>query len=399
MGRHAGHFSGESSRDARNGRCGGSRAPGGRAPCAPPGPPLADARAPRRAPVRGRRRRRHRGLPGRFGGPLPPGRRRRGRLGGAAVRARRTCPRRVARTRLRRARRAALRIPCPRSLGPRGGPAAQRRQVAARPLRARNRRTPRPAPRGLRAQGRRRSQPLSGRVDARRRGLGPVRAPQRGAGGAPVERGTPPARALERDRGLRGPRARPHQVAPRDPGGPARHLRRPRAPGADRPPALARRHHARTAPDPGDRERAVPPQARPDQLLGLQHPRLLRPGTVLRHPQRAGAWAGSGPGRGQGHGEPPPRGRHRSDPRRRLQPHRGGGWRRPPPVLARPRQHGLLPARRAQPRHLRRPHGLREHARLPPQPGGPDDAGQPAVLGGARGRGRLPLRPRRHARS
>ena len=56
------------------------------------------------------------------------------------------------------------------------------------------------------------------------------------------------------------------------------------------------------------------------QLLGLQHDRLPRaPLGVRRHrpPRRAGA-------RVQGHGQGAAPGGHRGDPRRRLQPHRGG---------------------------------------------------------------------------
>ena len=61
------------------------------------------------------------------------------------------------------------------------------------------------------------------------------------------------------------------------PAGAARHVRRPRPPGGHRPPRRPRRHHGAAAPGPPARARVVPRRAGPDELLGLQHDRLLRP--------------------------------------------------------------------------------------------------------------------------
>ena len=61
------------------------------------------------------------------------------------------------------------------------------------------------------------------------------------------------------------------------PDGAARHVRRPRPPGGHRPPRRPRRHDGAAAPGPPARARVVPGRAGPDELLGLQHDRLLRP--------------------------------------------------------------------------------------------------------------------------
>ena len=79
----------------------------------------------------------------------------------------------------------------------------------------------------------------------------------------------------------------------------------------------------------------------PGQLLGLQLDRLLRPARGLllgRRPRPAGH-------RVQADGEELPRGRHRGDPRRRLQPHRRGRARRSDVLLPRARRPRLLQAR------------------------------------------------------
>ena len=81
--------------------------------------------------------------------------------------------------------------------------------------------------------------------------------------------------------------------------------------------------------------------ARAGQLLGLQLPRLLRPGVGLLLHRRAGA-AGQ---RVQGHGQGAARRRARGHPRRRLQPHGRGRRRRADALLPRARQRVLLQAR------------------------------------------------------
>ena len=69
-------------------------------------------------------------------------------------------------------------------------------------------------------------------------------------GRVPVGRRPPPERAVGRHRHLRAARARVHPAAPGHPAGTARHLRRARPPGGDRPPALAGRHRRRADADP-----------------------------------------------------------------------------------------------------------------------------------------------------
>ena len=176
---------------------------------------------------------------------------------------------------------------------------------------------------------------LGGAHDARRR-----REPVLRLGGRP------PARlSVQRERHLRGARQGAHPPAPGRARGAARHLRRSRAPRGGRAPP-APRHH-------GDRADARAPvraglhAARPGaaQLLGLQHPRVLRPARLLRRHRRARP-AGAGV---QGDGEGAARGRHRGDPRRRLQPHRRGQPPRPHAQLQGHRQPGVLPPRRGRP--------------------------------------------------
>ncbi len=134
---------------------------------------------------------------------------------------------------------------------------------------------------------------------------------------------------------------------------------------------------------------AQPAAPGPDQLLGLQHARLLRPPRrvlVVGHPGRAGAGV-------QVDGAGPARGGHRGDPRRRLQPHRRGRPVRPHPQPAGDRQPLLLPAGRGRPAPLRRLHRLRQHPQRRPPRGPPPHPRQPPLLGHRHARRRLPLRP------
>ena len=81
-------------------------------------------------------------------------------------------------------------------------------------------------------------------------------------------------------------------------------------------------------------DESLPRRARPAQLLGLQHDRLLRAALRVRRdrpPRRAGP-------RVQGHGQGAAPGRHRGDPRRRLQPHRRGQPPRPDALVQGRRQ-------------------------------------------------------------
>ncbi len=84
---------------------------------------------------------------------------------------------------------------------------------------------------------------------------------------------------------------------------------------------VARRHRGRAAAGPPVRARRPPGRAGPAQLLGLQLDRLLRP---AQRATRRRARPGRAGHRVQGDGARAARGRHRGDPRRRLQPHRRG---------------------------------------------------------------------------
>ena len=125
------------------------------------------------------------------------------------------------------------------------------------------------------------------------------------------------------------------------------------------------------------RRRGLPPPQGPDELLGLLVDRLLRAALRVRRDRRARA----GGARVQGHGQGAAPRRHRGDPRRRLQPHRGGQPPRPDALLQGRRQQVLLPAH-ARGRALL--HGLHGHGQLaqrrPPERAA-DDHGLAALLG------------------
>ena len=251
----------------------------------------------------------------------------------------------------------ALRLSRARALRPRAGPPLQPQQAAARPVREVDRR-PRALGRGqrpaLQAARHRRRRPRARRRGRRRRGPEVRRGrPALRLGGRPA-----PRRAAARDGDLRDARARLHAPASRGPRGPARHLRRPRLRARDRLPALARRDRGRAAAGPPHHRRVVPVRARALQLLGLLDDRLLRAALGLRRdrPARPGG------ARVQGHGQGAAPGRHRGDPRRRLQPHRRGQPPRPDAVLQGRRQQVLLPARARRPAPLHGLHGHGQHA-------------------------------------
>ena len=90
------------------------------------------------------------------------------------------------------------------------------------------------------------------------------------------------AHAVGRHRDLRAARERVHARAPGRPGAPARDLRGSREPARDRPLAPARRHGGRAHADPRLRRRPASRRARPHELLGLQHDRVLRARDALR---------------------------------------------------------------------------------------------------------------------
>ena len=126
------------------------------------------------------------------------------------------------------------------------------------------------------------------------------------------------------------------------------------------------------------------------QLLGLQLDRLLRAAPGLR------LLAAGGP-RVQDDGQGAALGRHRGDPRRRLQPHRRRQPPRPDAVLPRHRQRRVLPPGARRPALLHGLHRLRQHAEHAASARAAAHHGQPALLDHRDARRRLPLRPRRGA--
>ena len=103
---------------------------------------------------------------------------------------------------------------------------------------------------------------------------------------------------------------------------------------------VARRHRDRAAAGAPVRRRPASRRARAHELLGLQLDRLLRARRALRHARTRQSGL-----RVQEHGEDAPLGGHRSDSRRRLQPHRRRQSSRADAVAARHRQSRVLPAR------------------------------------------------------
>ena len=285
-----------------------------------------------------------------------------------------------------------LRIPRPRPL--RAGPwaALQPAQGAARPVRQGDRaaahaarQPPRVRPRC--AGGRPRSAGL-----ARQRS---VRAAGGGRGGRlRVGRRPPSGRAVRGHRHLRGARARPERAASRRRRAGARHLPRGLLPARAGTPPVPRRQH-RAAPSRScHRRRGASRQQGPEELLGLQHAGVLRTGAALRHRRLP-----AGGDRVQAHGAGTARGGVRGGGGRGVQPHRRGQPPRPDAELPGDRQPELLQARAGPHAALHRLHGRGQHAR-PRQPlRAAARDGQPALLGTADARRRLPLRPRGHPRA
>ena len=166
------------------------------------------------------------------------------------------------------------------------------------------------------------------------------------------------AHAVARDADLRAARQGLHAAPSCHPGKPARHVSRPRLGTGDPASGDAGRHGGRADAGASPHRRVAPRQARPVKLLGLQHAVVLR----TRHPLRGVAVAARSGPRVQDDGAGAARGRPRSHPRRRLQPHGRGQPHRPDAVAARHRQRYLLPAGAARAALLR---GLHRHAAIP----------------------------------
>ena len=160
-----------------------------------------------------------------------------------------------------------------------------------------------------------------------------------------------PRHALRGHGPLRGARQGVHGRASRRPGGAPGHVRRSGARGRAGPPDRARRHHGRVAAGAPQRARGLPARPGTDQLLGLQHHRLLRParGLLGGRPRRQARGAGR---RVPGDGGRPARCRPGGRARRGVQPHRRERPPRADAVPPRHRQRRLLPARSRRPRPL-----------------------------------------------
>ncbi len=211
--------------------------------------------------------------------------------------------------------------------------AVQPEQAAARPLRQGHQRRDRLGPVAVRLRLRRARLPQRRRL---------ARAHDLRRGDQPVLRlgGRPPARhPLQRERHLRGPRQGADPAAPRRARGAPRHVRRPGPSRRHRSPDPARRHRHRA--DAGAPVHPGQHAARQGaaQLLGLQHPGVLRSAGVVR---RDGAARPAGAGV-QVDGQGDARRRHRGHPRRGLQPHRRGQPPRADAELQGHRQPGVLP--------------------------------------------------------
>ncbi len=288
-----------------------------------------------------------------------------------------------------------LRLPRRRPLGPGAGSALQPRQAAARPLRPSGLRRPGARPGDLRLRAR---QP----PDPQHVGLRAVRAARCGHCPRRLRLGRRGAHqaALARHRHLRAARQGHDRPARPGPRAPARDLRRAGQPRGRRLPVRPRRERRRAAARAAVGDRDLRARAGADQLLGLQHHRLLRPPPRLRRhrgPRPAGH-------RVQGDGQGLPRRTDRGLPRRRLQPHRRGGPARSDALLPRPRRPGLLLAgdarqaagggrRRLDGRRLLGRHRLRQHRRCRRPVRAAPDPRLAAPLGHRVPRRRVPLRP------
>ena len=200
----------------------------------------------------------------------------------------------------------------------------------------------------------------------------------------------PPNLEYADTRHLRGARQGPHRDSSRHPRTDARHLRRRRASGDHRAPAVAGHHGDRADAGAPLRQRLDADREGLVELLGLQHDRVLRSRPEVqqqRHPRRPGAGV-------QGDGAHPARGGHRGDPRRGLQPHRRGQPPRPDGLDARHRQRRVLPARRRRQALLHGLHGHRQQPQRRPPALAAAHHGLAALLGDRDARRRLPLRPR-----
>ena len=173
-----------------------------------------------------------------------------------------------------------LRLPRPWPLRARGRPPVQSEQAPARPLRARPRRQARLGPRRLRLHDRRRGRRphlRRARQRALRAEVGDRRSQLRLARRIP-----PPQRPVGPHDRLRDPRQGLHQAASAGRREAQGFLRGPRLEAHGRLHQVARGDDGRAPARPHLRRRQPPARQGPEELLGLQLDRLLRPRSALR---------------------------------------------------------------------------------------------------------------------
>jgi hypothetical protein len=144
-----------------------------------------------------------------------------------------------------------------------------------------------------------------------------------------------PERPLGRNRHLRNARTRHLHAAPRHSPARTRIVRSTVVAVVHRTLAKAGHHRCRIPARTRVSQRPLPSRTRPQELLGLQHRRVFRAGTVVLVDQPAE--------RDAHRRAPASRSRYRSDSRRGLQPHLRRQRTRANRVMARPRQRQLLP--------------------------------------------------------
>ena len=164
----------------------------------------------------------------------------------------------------------AVRVPGNRSLRSRPGPALQPGEAAARPLCPGGQRRGHVRAGGVRLRG---GQP--GRAEHARLRRAHAAQPRRGRH-VRLDRWRPAQAPVLRHDHLRGARQGVHDAPPQGAGRTARHVRRVRARGRRRLPDRPRRDRRRAAARAPERAGKLPAAARADELLGLQHHRLLR---------------------------------------------------------------------------------------------------------------------------
>ena len=241
---------------------------------------------------------------------------------------------RLARLPARGLARHGLRPACAGPVAAGAGTPFQPEQGPAGPVRAGDRRPVRMARRALR-----RGPALPAAHGHGRQRRPCAESPRGGGRRLRLGRRRPPLHAPGRHRALRAARQGLHPAPSRCARGLAGHVRGAGQRCGHCPPAAPGHHRGEPAAGAAAHQRAAPARDESQQLLGLQHDRLLLPGPAAGLGRRRPLAARRVPRDGQAAAC----GGHRGDPRRGLQPHRRGRRGRPDPELARPGQRQLLP--------------------------------------------------------